>query len=75
MEEHTMTMADWIAELDHQLQSNHRNLLSGKGKISHQQAIEKAEKQFEIYRAKEMKQLESDFDRAMKFITKKDTDG
>jgi len=74
IEQRAMTMADWIAELDHQLQSNHRKLLSGKGYISHQQAVEKAEKQFELYRAREMKQLESDFDRAVKQLTKKDSD-
>jgi hypothetical protein len=34
--------------------------------ISHKQAIEKAEKEFEFYREREMKPLESDFDRAVK---------
>jgi hypothetical protein len=33
--------------------------------------VEKAEREFEIYRAREMKQLESDFDRAVKELTKK----
>jgi hypothetical protein len=43
-----------------------KDILSDKGKISHRQAVEKAEKEFEIYRVKEMRQLESDFDRAVK---------
>ncbi|MCL2135834.1 MAG: virulence RhuM family protein [Candidatus Bathyarchaeota archaeon] len=72
LEEHTMTMADWIAELDRQLLANRRELVVGKGKISHTQAIEKAEKEFEIYRTRELKQLESDFDRAVKQLTKTD---
>jgi len=72
LEEHTMTMADWIAELDRQLLANRRELVVGKGKISHKQAIEKAEKEFEIYRTSELKQLESDFDRAVKRLTKTD---
>ena len=38
----------------------------GKGHVSHQQAIEKAEKEFEIYRKREMDMLESDFDKEMK---------
>ena len=38
----------------------------GKGYVSHQQAIEKAEKEFEIYRKREMDMLESDFDKEMK---------
>ena len=46
-----------------------------KGKVSHVRAIKKAEKEFEIYRAREMRQLESDFDRAVKQLTKTDMDG
>ena len=72
LEEHAMTMVDWIAELDRQLLGNRRELLMGKGSISHKQAIAKAEKEFELYRAREMKQLESDFDRAVKQLTKTD---
>ncbi|MDR2146715.1 MAG: virulence RhuM family protein [Tannerella sp.] len=37
----------------------------------HQQAVEKAEKEFEIYRQREMRQLESDFDKAIKQLTQK----
>ena len=48
-----------------------RQLLEGKGSISHKQAIEKAEREFEIYRAREMRQLESDFDRAVKMLQQK----
>jgi len=44
-------------------------LLTNKGNISHKQAIEKAEREFEIYREREMKQLESDFDRAVKQLS------
>jgi hypothetical protein len=72
LEEHAMTMTDWIAELDRQLTANRRELLTGKGNVSHKQAVEKAEKEFEIYRAREMKQLESDFDKAIKQLVKTD---
>lgn len=65
-----MTMRDWIESLDAQILANKRKLLEGKGKISHAQAIKKAEKEFEIYRSREMKQLESDFDRAIKRLKK-----
>jgi hypothetical protein len=71
LEEQAMTMSGWITELDRQLLANRRELLTGKGGVSHKQAVEKAEKEFGIYRAREMKQLESDFDRAMKQLTKK----
>lgn len=69
IEQRAMTMRDWVEELDRQLFSNRRPVLSDKGRVSHRQAIEKAEKEFDLYRAKEMKQLESDFDRAMKELT------
>lgn len=71
LEEHPMTMQDWINELDRQLLGNRRELLTDKGKVSHKQAIEKAEKEFEIYRQREMRELESDFDKAIKQITDK----
>ena len=68
LEQRAMTMNDWINELDNQIIQNKRKLLEGKGKISHQEAMEKAEKEFEIYRDREMKQLESDFDKMMKML-------
>jgi len=75
LEERAMTMAEWIAELDRQLLGNRREVLTGKGSVSHKQAIEKAEKEFEIYRIREMKQLESDFDRVVKQLTQREEDG
>ncbi|MDR1184227.1 MAG: virulence RhuM family protein [Coriobacteriales bacterium] len=76
VQEQAMSMKDWIAALDHQILGVRRKILEGAGRISHQQAIEKAEKEFEIYRAREMKQLESDFDKAVKLLAQsKDADG
>ena len=66
-----MRMADWVAALDNQIIMLKRKLLEGKGHISHKQAMEKAEKEFQIYRQREMAQLESDFDRMMKQLPKK----
>ena len=68
LEQRAMTMNDWINELDNQIIQNKRKLLEGNGKISHQEAMEKAEKEFEIYRDREMKQLESDFDKMVKML-------
>ena len=68
LEQRAMTMNDWINELDNQIIQNKRKLLEGKGKISQQEAMEKAEKEFEIYRDREMKQLESDFDKMIKML-------
>ena len=71
LEMQKMRMADWVAALDNQIIMLKRKLLEGKGHISHKQAMEKAEKEFQIYRQREMSQLESDFDRMMKQLPKK----
>lgn len=71
LEQRPMRMQDWITALDNQIISLQRKLLTGNGKVSHKQAVEKAEKEFEIYRAREMRQMESDFDRAVKQIMNK----
>ena len=68
LEMQEMRMTDWIAALDNQIVSLKRKLLEGKGNISHKQAMEKAEKEFLIYRQREMAALESDFDKMMKLI-------
>ncbi|MBR1413202.1 MAG: virulence RhuM family protein [Bacilli bacterium] len=62
LEQRTMRMVDWVQELDNQILLNRKKILEGNGKISHEEAIEKAEKEFEIYRDREMKALKSDFD-------------
>ena len=59
-------MTDWIAALDDQLMRLRTRLLVGKGTVSHDEAIAKAESEFEIYRAREMRQLKSDFDKAIR---------
>ena len=71
LEQKAMTMNDWQRFLDQQLQMLNKDILGDRGKISHKQAVEKAEQELEIYRQREMRQLESDFDRAVKQLTQK----
>ena len=68
LEQNPMTMADWVAALDDQILRLRKNILEGTGTVSHQEAIEKAEREFEIYREREMRLLESDFDKAVKAL-------
>ena len=68
LEQRTMKMQDWVEELDNQIVLNRRKILEGNGKISHEEAIAKAEKEFKIYREREMKELQSDFDMLMKSL-------
>jgi len=59
-------MSGWTAALDDQILRLRKNILEGAGTVSHQEAIEKAEREFQIYREREMRLLESDFDKAVK---------
>lgn len=62
LEEKPMKMQDWINALDNQIIAHQRKILEGKGTISHTQAIQKAEKEYELFRQKELASLRSDFD-------------
>ncbi|MDR0887077.1 MAG: virulence RhuM family protein [Candidatus Nomurabacteria bacterium] len=66
MRQNPMSMKDWAGYLDEQLKLLKMHILSDNGKISHEQAMRKAEQEFEIYRAREMSQLENDFEKALK---------
>jgi hypothetical protein len=63
-----MYMKDWIEKLHGFLKLNDRNILEHAGKISHQIAIEKAENEYDQFQLKMSKEIESDFDKAIKKI-------
>ena len=75
LEQNPMSMADWIAALDDQILRLRKNILEGAGTVSHEEAIEKAEREFEIYREREMRLLESDFDKVVKRLKNMKDDG
>ncbi len=55
-QQHTpMYMKDWISRLDNILQMNGRELLTHAGKISHQMAIKKSNREFEKYKEEQNK--------------------
>ena len=62
LEQRQMKMQDWVNELDNQILLNRRKILEGNGNISPEETIKKAEKEFEVYREREMRLLQSDFD-------------
>lgn len=66
LEERPMRMADWIEAHDNQILALKRRVLEGNGTVSHKNALEKAEREFSIYREREMAQLQSDFDKMVK---------
>ena len=61
-----MYMKGWIEKLHGFLKLNDRNILTHAGKISHQLAIEKAEKEYDKYNLILNNTFESDFDKAIK---------
>lgn len=52
-EEQAMTMKDWINETDNLLKFRKKEILKDSGKVSHKQAIEKANNEYEKYRIKQ----------------------
>jgi len=67
-----MKMAEWIEKLDSLMTLSGRQLLVGKGTISHEEAKKKAIAEFEKYRKLEMLQYESDYDRAIRELIQKE---
>ena len=58
-----MSMQDWIEQTNNFLKNNRRNVLEGKGSISHEPAIEKANKEYEVFRVRQDEKYISEFDR------------
>ena len=58
-----MSMQDWVEQTNQFLVNNRREVLDGKGKISHEAAMKKAEKEYEVFRVKQDKEYISEFDR------------
>ncbi len=66
-----MTMKDWLERTNKFLESNSLELLPNAGKISHEEAIEKAAEEYEHFRIKQDKTYLSDLDKEIKKISGK----
>lgn len=71
IEEREMRMADYIRELDNILASAGRKVLDGAGKISHNQAHEKAIAEFKKYKAKTLSAVEKEYLKTISQLEKK----
>jgi len=58
-----MSMQDWVDQTDQFLLNNRRKVLNGNGTISHDSAMQKAEKEYEVFRVKQDREYISEFDR------------
>lgn len=50
LEEHVMTMNDWIKELDYFLTMTRKDILNGPGLVSHQEALKHARQEYEAFK-------------------------
>ena len=58
-----MSMQDWVEQTNQFLKNNRRSVLEGKGKISHDTAIKKADAEYQIFRVKQDQEYISEFDK------------
>jgi hypothetical protein len=68
-----MYMRDWIAKLEDFLRLSDRDFLTHVGTVSHEEAVRKAELEFETYRQQQLaepSQVEKDFEKAVKKLPK-----
>ena len=73
MRETPMIMKDWITKLDEYLTLMGKGVLKNAGKVSMEEAREKADEEFIDYKKSEDKKYVSDFDKAVKKLLKKTT--
>lgn len=62
-DEHLMSMQDWISETDRFLALTRREILEGKGSVSHAEAVNKANEIYKEFRKKQDADYISDFDK------------
>ena len=67
-----MTMEDWAKRIDAYLSSDERPLLNDAGSVSHEQAIQHAETEFERYRITQDLLFHSDFDKYLEALPLED---
>ena len=58
---HTMTMKDWISELDSFLKMTRKDILNNKGTVSHEEALKKAHTEYDKYMQNHLTKAEKDY--------------
>lgn len=67
-----MSMQDWVNQTNQFLVNNRRKVLAGKGRVSHDVAMNKANKEYEVFRIKQDQEYVSEFDREVEKYLKGD---
>ena len=63
-----MTMADWSSLLQRYMELNNRPLLPDAGRVTHEQALEKALTEYDKFRVIQDREIMSDFDKQLKLL-------
>lgn len=71
MRKNPMYMKDYISHLDAILSSTGEQLLDGSGKVSHQEAMDKAQAEYRKYQAKTLTEVEKHYLDTIKMLEKK----
>ena len=71
MKRKPMYMADYIKQLDNILSATGEKVLQNAGRVTHQEAIEKATTEFKKYQVKTLSAVEEDYLRTLKSLEKK----
>ena len=71
MKRKPMYMADYIKQLDNILSATGEKVLQNAGRVSHQEAIEKATTEFKKYQVKTLSTVEEDYLKILKSLEKK----
>ena len=70
-EKQTMRMADWVAELDKFVKNYGKGVLQNAGEVSHQQAAEKAIKEYKKFQAKTLSPVEKAYLESIRMLEKR----
>lgn len=70
MDEESMTMQDWLMQFDKLIAAFDKKVLTNPGKISHNQAVEKAEKEYRKYQVKTISPVEEAYLDTIKTVQK-----
>ena len=62
-DETLMSMKDWLDQTNQFLSNNRRKILDGKGSVSHEEAVKKAESEYAVFRIRQDREYISEFDR------------
>lgn len=71
MRRQPMYMSDYVQQLDNILSSTGEALLNGSGSVSHQQAMEKAEKEYRLFQVRELSPVEQAYLETIKALNTK----